>query len=62
MSEFMGLLRGAYDAKPSDGKGGFVPGATSIHNQFTPHGPDAAALAKGTADDTLAEQVKSCQS
>jgi len=48
MSEFMGLLHGSYDAKPDS----FVPGACSIHNRFTPHGPDGAAVAKGTAADT----------
>ncbi len=36
MNELMGLIRGVYDAK----KEGFVPGATSIHNCMTPHGPD----------------------
>lgn len=40
MSEFMGLVRGVYDAKPS---GGFVPGGASLHNCMTPHGPDLAA-------------------
>jgi len=37
MSEFMGLIRGAYDAK----KEGFLPGGASLHNVSTPHGPDA---------------------
>src|SRR5579875_836306 len=37
MSEFMGLVRGVYDAKPH----GFVPGGMSLHNSMTPHGPDA---------------------
>ena len=39
MSEFMGLVRGEYDAK----KGGFVPGAMSVHNQMSAHGPDFAS-------------------
>lgn len=39
MSEFMGLLRGEYDAK----KGGFIKGGVSIHNRMTPHGPDFAS-------------------
>mmetsp|Transcript_28686 Transcript_28686/g.63231 ORF Transcript_28686/g.63231 Transcript_28686/m.63231 type:complete len:460 (+) Transcript_28686:47-1426(+) len=47
MSEFMGLVRGGYDAKV-----GFVPGASSIHNQFTPHGPDGDSLDAGVACDT----------
>jgi homogentisate 1,2-dioxygenase len=36
MSEYMGLIRGSYDAK----KGGFVPGGSSLHSVGTPHGPD----------------------
>jgi homogentisate 1,2-dioxygenase len=40
MSEFMGLVRGVYDAKPT----GFVPGGASLHNCMMPHGPDAAAF------------------
>jgi len=38
MSECMGLIRGAYDAKAE----GFEPGALSIHNQMSSHGPDVA--------------------
>jgi homogentisate 1,2-dioxygenase len=41
MSEFMGLISGAYDAKPS----GFSPGAVSLHSALIPHGPDAEAVA-----------------
>lgn len=49
MSEFMGLITGSYDAKADS----FLPGACSIHNRFLPHGPDAAAVQKGTdADNT----------
>lgn len=40
MSEFMGLITGAYDAKRG-GKGGFVPGGASLHNVMSGHGPDA---------------------
>ncbi|AEO64378.1 uncharacterized protein THITE_2110483 [Thermothielavioides terrestris NRRL 8126] len=39
MSEFMGLIRGDYDAKKG-GKGGFVPGGASLHNVMSGHGPD----------------------
>ncbi len=38
MSEFMGLVRGAYDAKAA----GFLPGGASLHNCFAAHGPDRA--------------------
>lgn len=40
MSEFMGLIYGAYDAKPQ----GFVPGGFSLHNTMLPHGPDRDAF------------------
>ncbi|GLI91882.1 homogentisate 1,2-dioxygenase [Methylocystis echinoides] len=58
MSEFMGLIFGAYDAKPS----GFEPGGMSLHNAMLPHGPDADAVASATKapstpvklEDTLA--------
>lgn len=36
MSEFMGLIRGQYEAK----KEGFLPGGASLHSCFIPHGPD----------------------
>ncbi|HET9469810.1 MAG TPA: homogentisate 1,2-dioxygenase, partial [Usitatibacter sp.] len=36
MSEFMGLVRGEYDAK----QGGFTPGGASLHNAMSAHGPD----------------------
>lgn len=42
MSEFMGLVHGAYDAKA----GGFVPGGCSLHNCMTAHGPDAESYEK----------------
>ncbi|WP_372743547.1 homogentisate 1,2-dioxygenase [Nisaea acidiphila] len=40
MSEFMGNIYGAYDAKPE----GFVPGGMSLHNCMLPHGPDTQAF------------------
>ncbi len=45
MSEFMGLVRGAYDAK----RGGFVPGGASLHNAATAHGPDRASYEEAVA-------------
>jgi len=39
MSEFMGLIQGAYDAKKG-GSGGFAPGGASLHNVMSGHGPD----------------------
>ncbi|MBW4092801.1 MAG: homogentisate 1,2-dioxygenase [Proteobacteria bacterium] len=45
MSEFMGLIYGAYDAKPH----GFVPGGFSLHNTMLPHGPDREAFEGASA-------------
>lgn len=45
MSEFMGLIYGAYDARPA----GFAPGAVSLHNALIPHGPDVQAVAAAIA-------------
>jgi homogentisate 1,2-dioxygenase len=63
MSEYMGLVRGAYDAKAE----GFVPGGASLHNTFASHGPDAETYAKASTadlapqklDDTLAFMFES---
>ena len=44
MSELMGLVHGAYDAKAE----GFLPGGVSIHNSFSAHGPDLATYEKAT--------------
>ncbi|HEY0155843.1 MAG TPA: homogentisate 1,2-dioxygenase [Thermoanaerobaculia bacterium] len=40
MNEYMGLIVGTYDAKAE----GFVPGAGSLHNCMSGHGPDAATF------------------
>ena len=42
MSEFMGLVKGEYDAK----QGGFVPGGASLHNCMSAHGPDRGSYDK----------------
>lgn len=47
-SEFMGLVRGVYDAKPQ----GFLPGGASLHNCMSGHGPDATTFAEASAEDT----------
>ncbi|HEY2136851.1 MAG TPA: homogentisate 1,2-dioxygenase [Xanthobacteraceae bacterium] len=44
MTEFMGLLYGAYDAKAE----GFLPGGASLHNCMTAHGPDAETHERAT--------------
>jgi len=64
MSEFMGLIRGVYDAKEG---GGFEPGGASLHNQMNGHGPDAeshrrastAELKPVKLEDTLAFMFES---
>lgn len=64
MSEFMGLLKGHYDAKPSE----FQPGGASLHNAMSAHGPDAqsyeqaitAALKPEYYQNTLAFMLESC--
>jgi homogentisate 1,2-dioxygenase len=58
MSEFMGLVRGTYDAKAS----GFVPGGASLRSALTAHGPDVVTFERATnaeltptkIDDSLA--------
>ena len=58
MCEFMGLIRGVYDAKAE----GFLPGGASLHNCMSAHGPDAetwerassAELKPHKLDDTMA--------
>ena len=52
-SEFMGLVHGVYDAKAE----GFEPGAASLHNSFTAHGPDAATFAKASGADLSRPEV-----
>lgn len=62
MSECMGLIAGAYDAKAE----GFLPGGLSLHNALTGHGPDAATFGAASAaglkpqylGDTLAFMIE----
>jgi homogentisate 1,2-dioxygenase len=44
MNEFMGLIRGEYDAKAE----GFVPGGASLHNCMSGHGPDAVSFERAS--------------
>ncbi|KAK9857622.1 hypothetical protein WJX84_011130 [Apatococcus fuscideae] len=53
MSEFMGLIRGAYDGK----KGGFLPGGASLHSCMSPHGVDVATFEAATAGDDEPQEV-----
>ena len=54
MSEFMGLIHGAYDAKA----GGFAPGGASLHNQMSGHGPDQASHAAASAAELKPHKVE----
>jgi homogentisate 1,2-dioxygenase len=64
MSECMGLIKGAYDAKAE----GFAPGGLSLHNLMSGHGPDVASwkaaseaeLKPRKIEDSLAFMVESC--
>ena len=63
MNEYMGLVFGVYDAKAE----GFAPGAGSLHNCMSGHGPDAATFDRASSaslqpqfvDDTLAFMFES---
>ncbi|WP_333572144.1 homogentisate 1,2-dioxygenase [Sphingomonas sp.] len=64
MSEAMGLIHGAYDAKAE----GFAPGGLSLHNLMAGHGPDVASWLGATQADlkphkingTMAFMVETC--
>ena len=54
MTEFMGLLRGVYDAKAE----GFLPGGASLHNCMTAHGPDAETWQRATKADLKPHKIE----
>jgi len=54
MSEYMGLIYGAYDAKEE----GFVPGGGSLHNQMSAHGPDLDAFEKASNADLAPQKLE----
>src|SRR5262249_29630169 len=54
MSEFMGLVSGAYDAKAE----GFVPGGMSLHNSMSAPGPDRATCDKAVAAELKPQKIK----
>jgi homogentisate 1,2-dioxygenase len=64
MSEAMGLISGAYDAKAE----GFAPGGLSLHNMMSGHGPDVDSWRKASEADlkpvkiegTMAFMVETC--
>jgi homogentisate 1,2-dioxygenase len=64
MSEAMGLIYGAYDAKAE----GFAPGGLSLHNLMSGHGPDVESWRRATEaqlkptriEGTMAFMVETC--
>ena len=55
MNEYMGLIHGAYEAKPS----GFVPGGGSLHNCLSAHGPDRESFAAATSASEAPQHLDS---
>ena len=53
MSEYMGLIEGAYDAKAE----GFVPGGGSLHNMMSAHGPDRETFDRASAAELKPQKV-----
>jgi homogentisate 1,2-dioxygenase len=53
MSEYMGLIEGAYDAKAQ----GFVPGGASLHNMMSAHGPDRATYERASTAELAPQRV-----
>ncbi|HJT93289.1 MAG TPA: homogentisate 1,2-dioxygenase [Mycobacterium sp.] len=53
MTEFMGLVRGVYDAKAD----GFLPGGASLHNSFTSHGPDAVTYRQASTRELVPQKI-----
>ncbi|MEU3751206.1 homogentisate 1,2-dioxygenase [Streptomyces olivoreticuli] len=53
MSEYMGLIEGAYDAKAE----GFLPGGGSLHNMMSAHGPDRETFDRASAAELRPQKV-----
>ncbi|WP_314173096.1 homogentisate 1,2-dioxygenase [Streptomyces winkii] len=53
MSEYMGLIEGAYDAKAE----GFVPGGGSLHNMMSAHGPDRETFERASSAELKPQKV-----
>ncbi len=54
MTEFIGLLHGAYDAKAE----GFLPGGASLHNCMTAYGPDAETWERATRAELKPHKIE----
>jgi homogentisate 1,2-dioxygenase len=53
MSEYMGLIEGAYDAKAE----GFVPGGGSLHTMMSAHGPDRETYERARSEPAEPRKV-----
>ena len=53
MNEYMGLIKGVYDAKAE----GFMPGGASLHSCMSAHGPDGETCTKAIAADLAPQKV-----
>ena len=53
MSEYMGLIEGAYDAKAE----GFVPGGGSLHNMMSAHGPDRETFERASSAELVPQKL-----
>lgn len=53
MSEFMGLIKGRYEAKEQ----GFQAGGASLHTMMTPHGPDAQCFESASKCKLVPERI-----
>lgn len=54
MSEFMGLIKGNYEAKES-----FQAGGASLHSMMTPHGPDLGCFNSASNEELKPVRVAS---
>jgi homogentisate 1,2-dioxygenase len=54
MSELMGLVRGAYEAKAE----GFLPSGISLHNCMAAHGPDLITHEKSSSEKLLPRKIE----
>ncbi|WP_255952743.1 homogentisate 1,2-dioxygenase [Streptomyces odontomachi] len=55
MTEYMGLIEGAYDAKTG---GGFVPGGGSLHNMMSAHGPDQESFRRASSAELRPQKIE----
>ena len=53
MSEFMGLIKGRYEAKEE----GFQAGGGSLHSIMTPHGPDKICFENASTSKLVPEKI-----